>query len=399
MKNCSKRSVSDRRAVVVVWVAFSMVLLLGITTLALDASYLYVIRNRLQATADAAALAGAIQLPNTGLARAQALNYAAKNMSTENHGTVLVGADVVPGNWQAAGRIFTAAGEPINAVQVTTRKAEANGNPVNLFFAAVLGHYQTDVSARAIAVSSQGESGGGRFMIDAEVIDTDIPVLEDLAEQLGITTDELLDDADDDWFVDIWDHCKNLPQPEGCRIELPTGQVGDAGLFDMAHPEFPFTDGSDPSFMDFLNWNEDSNSWRYNTLGPDFPLLLDPLVGVSAVEDPSEYPSFVDPHFIHVSPLHKSDAGALNPVTSPEGPDIPAVNALGWRRGLLHFKIIGVGEDPDGPGGSELPNLIFEFLDPSIYFGCFDNDPGTPCDNPVQPGSGGPSPLGSRLVS
>ena len=46
--------VSHRRAVAGVWVAFSMVLLLGVTALALDAGLLYVMRNRLQATADAA---------------------------------------------------------------------------------------------------------------------------------------------------------------------------------------------------------------------------------------------------------------------------------------------------------------------------------------------------------
>ncbi len=390
--------VSDRRAVVGVWSALIIVLLLGVTALALDASYLYTMRNRLQATADAAALAGAIHLPNTGLALVEAENYARKNMSTQNHGTVLVPGDVVPGNWQAAARIFTAAGDPINALQVTTRRAEANSNPVNLLFAAVWEYYQMDVSARAIAVLSLGVSGGGRFLLDSEVIDNDIPVIEDLAAELGITTDQLLGDANDDWFVDIWDYCHTLG-PDGCILELPTGQVGDEGLFDMANPEFPFTDSSNPSFMDFLNWNEDSSSWRYDTLGPDAASLLDPLLGVSVVDDPSQYPYYVDPDLVHVSPLFKSDAGALNPVPDPDGEDIPAVNALGWRRGLVHFKIIGVGQDPDGPGGSVLPNLIFEFVDPSVYYGCFDNDAGTPCDNPVQPGSSGSAgPPGIRLV-
>ena len=54
--------------------------------------------------------------------------------------------------------------------------------------------------------------------------------------------------------------------------------------------------------------------------------------------------------------------------------DIPAVNAKGWRRGMAAFKIIGVGDDPDGPG-SKLPNLIFEFVDPSPFAACLAGSP------------------------
>jgi hypothetical protein len=43
---------------------------------------------------------------------------------------------------------------------------------------------------------------------------------------------------------------------------------------------------------------------------------------------------------------------------------VPAINALGERRGLLAFKIMAVGADPDGPG-SVLPNLVIEVCDPS----------------------------------
>ncbi|MEE9161501.1 MAG: TadG family pilus assembly protein [Candidatus Neomarinimicrobiota bacterium] len=359
---------SDRRAVAGVWVAFSMVLLLGVTALALDAGLLYVMRNRLQATADAAALAGAIQLPDEATASTEPLIYADKNMPFVDHGTVLDPSDVVLGNWQPFARIFTAAGDPINAVQVTTRKAAANGNPVNLFFAKLMGYDQMDVSALAIAAGPMQFSGGGKFILDAEVIDTDIPVIEDLAFALGITPDTLIGDANDDWFLDIWDHCMNLPQPEGCRIELPTGQLGDEGLWNFEHPSFPFNDTSDPTFVDFLNWNDDSSSWRYDLI-PTW--MLDPLLGVSAWDDPSEYASLVDPNFIHVSPVYKSDTGAVTPIPDPDGGEIPAVNALGWRRGMAAFKIIGVGADPDGPG-SVLPNLIFEFVNPAPFADCLE---------------------------
>ena len=43
---------------------------------------------------------------------------------------------------------------------------------------------------------------------------------------------------------------------------------------------------------------------------------------------------------------------------------MPAVNALGERRGLMAFKILAVGADPDG-GGSNLPFLVIEVVDHS----------------------------------
>ncbi len=73
--------------------------------------------------------------------------------------------------------------------------------------------------------------------------------------------------------------------------------------------------------------------------------------------------TYVDPNFVHVSPVYKNDVSPLNPVNGA-----PAVNALGLRRGLLAFKIIGVGNDPDGPGGSALPNLIIEIVDPQTVW-------------------------------
>ena len=87
--------------------------------------------------------------------------------------------------------------------------------------------------------------------------------------------------------------------------------------------------------------------------------MLDPLIGVSTVNDPDEYPSYVRPDHCQVSPVYKSDVNELNPVGGE-----PAVNGLGWRRGLLAFKILEVGSDPDG-SGSVLPNLVIEVCDPA----------------------------------
>ena len=50
--------------------------------------------------------------------------------------------------------------------------------------------------------------------------------------------------------------------------------------------------------------------------------------------------------------------------SSPAAAPAPA-NALGLRRGVVAFKILEVGDDPDG-GGNVLPNLVIEFVDPAL---------------------------------
>ena len=342
-----------RRAATVVVVAVIIPVLLGCAALSVDIGYLFNVRLQLQNTADAAALAGAQLLHDEYAARSAAHEYALTNFPSA--GQVLADNDLYLGNWNTEQRVFTEGGTPLNAVRVTTRRSTTNGNPVDLFFASIFGIFQSDVWAEAIAVGTPLRTGvGSRFLIDDDMFDTDVPVIEDLAARLDVTTDDLLSDNDGDWFIDL---------PPGEVLELPTGQVGDSAIYDAIHPEFPFGTDTWPSHLDFLNYNEDG-SWRDVD---SIKAMLDPLLGVYDVDDPSRYESFVNPNLVHVSPIFHSDLSNLNPAPSPLWADgIPAVNALGIRRGLLAFKIIGVGLDPDGPGGSVLPNLIIQIVDPSF---------------------------------
>lgn len=331
---------SAERGATLLLVSFLIASLLGMAALVVDLGYLFWVRNELQATADAAALAGAQEIPDSAETIAVASEYATTNESGDT--STLKDSDVVLGNWDFGSRDFAPNGNPTNAVQVTVRRSQVNGNPVQLWFARVIGIQDADVDATAIAVAAG--SGGSRFLIDAEMIDSDIPVIEDLAESLGEKPEDIISDMNGDWFIDL---------PPGVVLELPTGQVGDEGLFDITRPEFPFQPTSDPSLVDFLNFNEDG-SWREYI----FPKsMLDPLVGVTRVDDPAMYPTYVGGG-CQVSPVYKSDSGAINPVDG-----VPAVNALGQRRGLLAFKILSVGADPDG-NGSGLPNLVIEVCAP-----------------------------------
>ncbi len=165
--------------------------LVAFTALAIDMSYAYWTRTQLQHAASSAALAGASQLNvDEATVKAEAIVYANINLPTAQNGTTLVAADVILGNWDpdcaavAVGAVahalcFTPMGTTggpgiacnnpvpqetndncltIDAVRATTRRAQLNGNPLNLFLSHVIGLAQTDINTTAIAWS---QGGGG----------------------------------------------------------------------------------------------------------------------------------------------------------------------------------------------------------------------------------------------
>jgi len=344
MKHNGQNILGNHRGVSALWMVIGLGVLTGFATLVVDGGFLFVTKHELQNNADVAALAAGSELQgddtDVAAVKAKALEYSQKQVLQFGAGQVLASGDVIVGNWNTDTKTFSPGGVPTNSVQVTTRRTQATGNPVNYYFAPLMGYVSGDVQATSVAY--QAASGlGGRFLCDDELIDNDVPSIEALAAANGDDPEDYVTDNNDDWFIDM---------PPGSTIELPTGQVGDTGLFDIAHSNFPFTSGSSPSFTDFLNYNEDGGP-RDN---PAVKALLDPLEGVSAVDDPGVYASFLNPNFVQVCPVFKSDVSPL------VGNNL--VNALGERRGLLAFKIIAVGDDPSG---TELPSLTIEIVDPS----------------------------------
>ena len=111
------------------------------------------LRNRtmLQATADSAALAAAIDLPDAGTAVTTARQYAAANMDPSVHGWVLDDADVVVGRWGPATNTVDTADPTPDAVWVTTWRGAANVNPLPVSFLRVLGLDAWNVRAQAVA--------------------------------------------------------------------------------------------------------------------------------------------------------------------------------------------------------------------------------------------------------
>jgi Flp pilus assembly protein TadG len=146
-----RRFSHDCEGAVAAMAAVSLVVILGFGAFAIDMSYAYATRNRLQVTAEAAALAAAPELPNQAAATAKALEYVEDNMPAANNGMVLDSSDVVFGNWNPTTETWTAGASPINAVEVTTRRSSDNQNRLELFLGPILGLAFLDMETSAVA--------------------------------------------------------------------------------------------------------------------------------------------------------------------------------------------------------------------------------------------------------
>jgi Flp pilus assembly protein TadG len=359
-----------RRGATVVLAAVIMLVLLAILAFSIDIGYICLERARCQNAADSASHAAACRLLTDPEAltesREVAIAYAEKNMP--NAGAVLKAADVEFGIWDRDDRTYTVDSDSPNAVRVVIRRSEDNDNPLPLFFAPLIGHQFADVTAEAITIIPDSGDPQFRFLIDDEMIDSDVGAIEDLADILGMSSDDLISDGNSDGFIDL---------PAGITLELPTGQVGDEALFDRTSYEeaFPFTSDSDYTMLDFLaegtvlksqlgtqglqdvEWNS-ANAPHPELVGKK---LLDPVPGVDPMSSHSAILDLPNPDVIHLSPVSKSDVAMAE--TNPSKYGSPAANLQGERRGLLAFKITSARPNPIG--GSYLPLITIEVVDPS----------------------------------
>ena len=143
----------DRRGAVLPMVAAGVLMFTGVASLSVDMSLLYMEQNRLQISADEAALAAVPELPDIAAARAMALEVASANMPTAKYGSILAATGIEFGNWDADKRKFTLDSVAPTAVRVVTRRTQANGNATPLVFARVLGYDSADITSEAIATT------------------------------------------------------------------------------------------------------------------------------------------------------------------------------------------------------------------------------------------------------
>ncbi len=152
----------DERGAVTLWMTFWMFAFLLFGSIAVDTSQAWRIKAMLQAAADAAAFGGAITLGGstrhqslegfeTGDPTDVALMMAQRNLPPEAMGTVLKREDVELGIWDPNRRAFVPGQKPHNAVRVTLRRAEANGNAEPTFLAGIVGHDAWDIEVQSVA--------------------------------------------------------------------------------------------------------------------------------------------------------------------------------------------------------------------------------------------------------
>jgi Flp pilus assembly protein TadG len=135
---------SDERGVVLVWLAITLVLLLGVTAISIDVAYWQVTKNREQRAADAAALAGAVTFPVDPVqSDAQAQGVASDNGYTVGAINPLTGSSSCP----LSGNTTICAGAGDQAYQYKVTVAQK----VNNFFGGIFGIGSTTVRATAQA--------------------------------------------------------------------------------------------------------------------------------------------------------------------------------------------------------------------------------------------------------
>jgi Flp pilus assembly protein TadG len=158
--------------------ALSMPALLGVGALAVDVSVLRYNAMRLQIAADAGAVAGVRQLPDTTGAVQEAVTLANLN-APPNAGQVTRASDVELIVYDAATKTYRAAdaGTPANAVRVTAARDAAHQNMVSGFFSRFAGSAGPfSLSAHSIAImTTDGVGDGGPaclYALDPKNADT-----------------------------------------------------------------------------------------------------------------------------------------------------------------------------------------------------------------------------------
>lgn len=137
-----------------------MAIMMGMVAFAVDIGYIAHAHTELQRTADAVALAAAAKLPDTSDATSAGITMASKNKTSISPD--ITSSNFEFGHWSRARSQFTTptpSNRSTNAVRVTIRRTQANGNPLNLFYGRVLGRQTTDVTVRSIAFNDRGLCG------------------------------------------------------------------------------------------------------------------------------------------------------------------------------------------------------------------------------------------------
>lgn len=180
MKKCCRNFFHETEGVIAPLVGLALVVFIGFTSLAIDMGQLYTVRNQLQNTADATALAAvaklitdqggvvvrdmnAAQTAAYAVARSQALNEGLADVAGANRTDLAI----TYGVWNPAvanpNQAWTSRGSSVpsnsdaNAVQITIRRDEGlTYGPVTNFFAGILSNANKTSKVEATAIAYMG---------------------------------------------------------------------------------------------------------------------------------------------------------------------------------------------------------------------------------------------------
>lgn len=137
----------DRRGIIVVLAAVMMIVVFGFAAFAIDVGFMVLTKDEMQNAADAAALAGAMQMNNGAAAiRAAAIDIASKNF-TGKKSITMTNSDIEIGQYDMVSKVFTVNETSPNSVRATARTSNRK-----LFFAPVFGNKTFATSAQSIAM-------------------------------------------------------------------------------------------------------------------------------------------------------------------------------------------------------------------------------------------------------
>jgi hypothetical protein len=145
------------------YLVVAMFALIGVASIGVDWGHVEMVKTDMQRCADATAR-GYVELylqygQNTANASGAQLYSAAENPVDSNSG-VAPKVTVQWGSWNTTTHTFSSAwgGAGTPAVKVTVARNTANGNPIPLTWAAILGHRICDVQVSAVAAVMGGQS-------------------------------------------------------------------------------------------------------------------------------------------------------------------------------------------------------------------------------------------------
>jgi Flp pilus assembly protein TadG len=171
----TRRKHTRRKGNIVALTAVLMIVMIGFVAMAVDIGYLYTVRNELQRSADAAAIAATWELIDkngqaannpttlTNNARNKAVQFAALN-KIGNAAPALSGDDVTVGYMSnpsspACSQVATPSGLLPNSVFVRVQRTSGQNGQIPLFFARAMGMEAASASAQATAAFNTGFNG------------------------------------------------------------------------------------------------------------------------------------------------------------------------------------------------------------------------------------------------